>query len=158
MKWSLEHIIVPTVIQSCSEAVVKYQIFIQCSRLIAPLRGYMNRHYEEPEGPFQTMEGRSPIGYYAAYSMWLLTRSHNMINHGLRALVGGGPVGMTMSQCYIPYNLCAISRAKCDAFSPRLTYEDVFPLSSARWLHSATMATKLWSKSNNLCYEIDRKL
>ena len=29
--------------------------------------------------------------------MWLLTRSHDMINHSLRALVGGGgAVGMTM--------------------------------------------------------------
>ena len=31
-----------------------------------PMRGYMNLHYEEPIcPPPQTLEGSSPIGYYA---------------------------------------------------------------------------------------------
>ena len=41
-------------------------IFIQCSWLIATLGGYMNQHCEEPGWAFQTVEGRSLIGYYAA--------------------------------------------------------------------------------------------
>ena len=55
----------------CSEAaldgVYKTQIFIQSPCLIATLRGYMNWFCEEPGCSFQTLEGRSPIGYYAAF-------------------------------------------------------------------------------------------
>ena len=77
----------------CSEAVVdvvnKTGIFIQCSCLIGPLRGYMNRHCEEHGCSFQTLEGRLPIGYYTT-----LFRCGNfhiliMINHGLCAMFGG---------------------------------------------------------------------
>ena len=53
----------------CSDTVVdgvcKIRIFIQCSCLIAPLCGYMNRHCENPGCSFKTLEGRTPIGYYA---------------------------------------------------------------------------------------------
>ena len=77
-----------------SEAVVdgdfKSLIFIQCSCLIAPLRGYMNRHCEDSGCSLKTLEGRSLIGNYtASFDMVAYLRSHNMINHGLRALVQG---------------------------------------------------------------------
>ena len=32
------------------------------TKLIAPLRGYVNRLCEEPGSPIKTLEGRSPIG------------------------------------------------------------------------------------------------
>ena len=54
----------------CPEAVVhclgKPRLFISCSCLIAPLRGYVNRHCGEPGYSFQTLAGRSLISYYAA--------------------------------------------------------------------------------------------
>ena len=68
------------------DGVYKTWIFIQCSCLIAPLPDYMNRHCEEQGCSFMTPEGRSPIGIMRLYLMWLLTRSHNMINHGLHCI------------------------------------------------------------------------
>ena len=45
----------------CSQ---KLRIFIYCSCLIAPLRGYMNRHFEEPRCSFQTLKGSHPLFIY----------------------------------------------------------------------------------------------
>ena len=54
----------------CSVAIVdgvyKTRIVIQCSCLIFPLCGSMNRYCEEPGYSFQSLEGRSLINYYAA--------------------------------------------------------------------------------------------
>ena len=49
------------------DCVGKPQIFIQCSCLIAPVPGYItSQHCEEPGCSFQTLEGRSLIGYWIA--------------------------------------------------------------------------------------------
>ena len=55
-----------------------------CSCLMAPLCAYMNRHCDESDTP-----SRHWFVIKQFYSMWLLTHSHNMINHGFRALVHG---------------------------------------------------------------------
>ena len=47
------------------DRLCKTRIVIQCSCLMVPLHGYMNRHCEEPWCSYQTLEGRSPIGYHA---------------------------------------------------------------------------------------------
>ena len=67
----------PQCFNLCSEAVVdgvfKTWILIQCSFLIAPLRGYMNRHFEERGCSFQTLDRKSLIAYFAG-SISVVTR------------------------------------------------------------------------------------
>ena len=83
----------PWFLNFCLEAVVdvvnKTSIFIQYSCLIGPLRGYMNWHMTNLDTPSkQRKEGHQFVITWLNL-MWLLTHSHNMINHDLHALVHG---------------------------------------------------------------------
>ena len=69
---------------------------IQCSCLIAPLRGYMKRHCEEHRYPFQT----SPIGYYAAL-FHVVTYMFSQYDQSRPLSNSLGPVGMTTPCTYI---------------------------------------------------------
>ena len=71
----------------------------------------MSWHCEEPRWFFQTLKGRSRIGYQAAL-LDIVTRSLNMINHGLNALVQG--CGYDNGQTWLKWILCC--KQCCFAF------------------------------------------
>ena len=75
----------------------KTRISFQCLCLIAPLRYHMNQHCEKRECPFQTLEGRSLIGYYTDLFHVITSNVHSytIINHGL-CCISLGAEGMTM--------------------------------------------------------------
>ena len=79
---------------------LKLKHVIECPRLLAPLRGFINRHCEEPGCSFQTLEGRSLIGYYSAlFKVMTFTFSH--YDQSRHTCISSGAVGIAMRICLL---------------------------------------------------------